>query len=150
MLNSLSMNKELLLLVLLLSSETSTKSLHGNFLYFKFNLIFPSRNDELDAITNLKFEQVSRCFEAIQKKYATAFDMKNVKLQNVLFDLNSNNKDSIIMKERIEPVQQPQPELKSRTNLINNSVSSNTTSGKPIEVNFGKICFFITFSHSIP
>jgi len=96
-------------------------------------------NDELDAITNLKFEQVSRCFEAIQKKYATAFDMKNVKLQNVLFDLNSNNKDSIIMKERIEPVQQPQPELKSRTNLINNSVSSNTTSGKPIEVNFAPI-----------
>jgi len=94
-------------------------------------------NDELDAITNLKFEQVSRCLEIIQKKYTIAFDMKNVKPQNVLSDLQSHHitNTSSIMRERIEPVQQPQPELKSRTNLINNGVPNK----QAIEANFAPI-----------
>jgi len=94
-------------------------------------------NDELDAITHLKFDQVSRCLEAIQKKYTIAFDMKNAKPQNVLYDLHSNNTNTTtsIIRERVEPVQQPQPELKSRTNLINNGVPNKQI----IEANFAPI-----------
>jgi len=46
-------------------------------------------NDELDVITNLKFDQVSRCLEAIQKKYTVAFDitMPSLKMFSTIFTL---------------------------------------------------------------
>jgi len=49
------------------------------------NRITPTWNNELEAITTLKYSQISVCFELINKKYNTAFNNYLPKLQNVLY-----------------------------------------------------------------
>jgi len=48
------------------------------------NRITPTWNNELEAITNLKYSEISACFELINKKYNTAFNNYLPKLQNII------------------------------------------------------------------
>jgi hypothetical protein len=48
------------------------------------NRITPTWNNELETITNLKYSQISACFELMNKKYNTMFNNYLPKLQNIL------------------------------------------------------------------
>jgi len=49
------------------------------------NRITPTWNNELEAITTLKYSQISACFELINKKYNTAFNNHLPKLQSIYY-----------------------------------------------------------------
>jgi len=100
------------------------------------NKVTPIWNHELEAITQLKFEQVSPCFEAIYKRYNMAFNMNAPKLQNVLcapdtnrdanLDLKLAKANSSMSDKNIYP--QPKFELATRTNsIVNGSYTKPTT-----------------------
>jgi len=94
------------------------------------NRITPIWNGELEAITQLKFVQISSCFDLIYKKYNTAFNLNTPKALNVisvsdnqdLSDYKFARANSIAAEKAV--FAQPKTELSNKTNIINNTFNA--------------------------
>jgi len=73
--------------------EYESKTIAASILAFLryINKISPIWNSELENITDLKFSQISPCFELIHKKYNTAFNTHIPKLQSIFYSPGNNN-----------------------------------------------------------
>lgn len=86
------------------------------------NKISPIWNSDLEIITDLKFSQISPCFELIHKKYNIAFNTHTPKLQNIFYspgaitdinaDIKLNRTSSLISDkmgsgQKVEPISKP-------------------------------------------
>jgi len=105
------------------------------------NRITPIWNSDLEAITGLKFQQISSCFDLTYKKYSAAFNTHTTKLHNVLQNLDNQKDLSPVLRIKAQtnlsdksPAHaQPKLELSNKTNNIN------TNSNKPTAHNDSNI-----------
>jgi len=100
------------------------------------NKVTPLWNGELETITNLKFPQISSCFDLIYKKYNTAFSHNTAKVLTVL-NTPDNLKDLSVYKvvrtnslsTEKSTLSYTRTELSNKSNIINTSYSNRSSVG---------------------
>jgi len=119
----------------------------SNLAFLRYiNKVSPIWNSDLEIITDLKFSQISPCFELTHKKYNTVFNTHTPKLQNIFYspsnirDINTElklNKNHSSISDKAGSGQKV--EFTGKVNALNSiNTRSNTNDLQNIDVKLGE------------